>query len=161
MVNTLIERNEELGAERMLGSVTSPGRLASSGNTRSQGRAKVLIVDDEPDIVLSLGKRLRFAGYDIGSASDGMEATKMAIKMQPDVIILDIGMPCGDGHTVAERLRSNTGTMFAQIIFLTARVAEADRKKAMDAGAYGYLTKPFKSEELLQMIENALADNTF
>ena len=118
----------------------------------------ILIVDDEADIVMSLSKRLHFAGYEIAVAGDGEEATRVALKMQPDIIILDIGMPCGDGHVVADRIRANVNTMFAQIIFLTARVGEADRDRALQAGAYGYLTKPFKPDELLRMIESALAD---
>jgi len=123
--------------------------------------SKILIIDDEPDIVSSLSKRLEFAGYEVASADEGGEALRVAIKIQPDVIILDIGMPYEDGHGIAHRIRSNTRTMFAQIIFLTARIGDEDRRKAMGAGAYGYLTKPFKSQELLQMIQNALTDRTF
>ena len=161
MQNTIQELERELSRSATLEPLGSPVQTFSQTGRQVLPRAKVLIVDDEPDIVTSLTKRLRFAGYDTCSARDGMEATSVAIKMRPDVIVLDIGMPCGDGHTVADRIRSNTRTMFAQVNFLTARVSEVDRQKAMQAGAYGYLTKPFKSDELVQMIENALADSSF
>jgi len=70
-------------------------------------KQKMLIVDDEADLVRSLSMRLRANGYEVVSAMDGVEATKMAIHEQPDVIVLDIGMPAGDGHVVAERLRDS------------------------------------------------------
>ena len=161
MISTLLEVEGEASQSEPLRLDKSAEHHSSSTNSKGQAKARILIVDDEADIVMSLSKRLRFAGYDTASAGDGEEATRSALRMQPDVIILDIGMPCGDGHVVAERIKANVKTMFAQIIFLTARVGDADREKALAAGAYGYLTKPFKPEELLQMIENALADSTF
>lgn len=141
--------------------IQSGAALGSPAPVQTATRAKILIVDDEPDIVLSLSKRLHFAGYEVASARDGVEATRVAVKTKPDVVILDIGMPCGDGHVVADRIRNLPDTMFAQIIFLTARVSAAEREKAMNSGAYGYLTKPFKSEVLLEMIERALQDSRF
>ena len=76
------------------------------------------------------------------------------------VLLLLVGL-IAVALTVADRVRANVNTMFAQIIFLTARVGETDRERALQAGAYGYLTKPFKPDELLRMIEGALADRQF
>ena len=138
---------------------------SASGQTpelsRTKPAARILVVDDEPDIVKSLSRRLRSHGYEVATASDGHEATRLAYKMVPDIVILDIGMPCGDGHTVADRLKCNVGTMLSQIIFLTARTGDNDRQKAMLAGAFGYMTKPFSSEDLIRMIEEALHDDLF
>jgi len=122
----------------------------------NQAIGRVLIVDDEADILQSVGRRLCFAGYEVSFASDGAEATQMALAERPDVIILDIGMPCGDGHTVAERIRSNPKTMFTPIIFLTARTADIDKQKAEEVGAFAYVTKPFKSEELVDLVKQAI-----
>jgi len=155
----VVDREQVESASLQPGEVS--GQFRPVPIAAAQARAKILIVDDEADIVMSLSKRLRFAGYEIAAAGDGEEATRVALRMQPDIIILDIGMPCGDGHVVADRVRANVNTMFAQIIFLTARVGETDRERALQAGAYGYLTKPFKPDELLRMIEGALADRQF
>jgi DNA-binding response OmpR family regulator len=119
--------------------------------------AKILVVDDEQEIVRALTMRLRAAGYQVISAHDGLVGTQMAITESPDLVILDIGMPCGDGHTVAQRLMNNKETRATPIIFLTARTSEIDRKKAKNVHAAGYLTKPFKSQDLLDTIADALS----
>jgi len=118
--------------------------------------ARILVVDDEPDVQLSVRKRLVSAGYEVITAGDGFEATKMAIQCRPDLIVLDIGMPCGDGHVVAERLRDNVSTSKIPVIYLTARTSPVDRDKALALGAFAFVTKPFKSEEILELIQQAL-----
>ena len=117
---------------------------------------KILIVDDELDVVRVVSMRLRSAGYDVITASDGMTATKMAVSQAPDLIILDIGMPCGDGHTVAARLQNNVNTMSIPTLFLTARTSPKDRIKAVEAGAVGFLTKPYRPKELLELVSRAI-----
>jgi DNA-binding response OmpR family regulator len=119
--------------------------------------AKILVVDDEVEIVRAVSMRLRAAGYEVIAAHDGMMATKLAIRESPDLVIMDIGMPCGDGHVVAERLLTNFGTSATPIVFLTARTAESDRARAAENHAAGYLTKPFKAEELLTTVSRALS----
>jgi two-component system KDP operon response regulator KdpE len=119
-------------------------------------RSKILIVDDEPDIIRALSLRLRNAGYDVVQASDGATATLLAVRESPDLILLDIGMPAGNGHTVLARLRKNIRTMTVPVIYLTARASEEDRKTALDAGAAGYLVKPYDSNELLAAVREAL-----
>ena len=118
---------------------------------------KILIVDDETDIVRSLSMRLKHAGYEVIVASDGLTAISMATRNLPDLILLDIGLPCGDGHLVATRLNVNSKTMGTPIIFLTARTSDANRAKATEAGVYAYVTKPFQADELLRIIERALS----
>ena len=119
-------------------------------------QAKILVVDDEQDIVRVLTMRLRAAGYKVISAKDGLIGTKMAIQESPDLVILDIGMPCGNGHTLVERMMKNVKTMTTPFIFLTACTSEEDRQKAADARAAEYLTKPFKTQELLDTVLHAL-----
>jgi DNA-binding response OmpR family regulator len=114
--------------------------------------ARVLVVDDDPDQVKALRVRLMTAGYEVMSAQDGLSATHMAVKMQPDVIILDIGMPGGDGHVVGQRLKSNPTTTAIPVIYLTARDSASDRKKAEELGAHGFLLKPCRNQELISMV---------
>jgi DNA-binding response OmpR family regulator len=120
-------------------------------------KARILIVDDETDVVRSVGLRLKSAGYEVLAAIDGLTGTQVACEQQPDLIILDIGMPCADGHTVAKRLSINLKTMSIPIIYLTARTAADDVDRALKGGAAGYLTKPFKAEALLGLIERVLS----
>ncbi len=119
-------------------------------------KAKIMIVDDEPEIIKGLTMRLKANDYEVISAMDGMQATTLAVREQPDLLILDVGMPAGDGHVVAERLRANTVTMHMPIIMLTARTADEDRMQAMKNGVDLYLNKPFKPEELLEAVASCL-----
>jgi DNA-binding response OmpR family regulator len=121
--------------------------------------AKIMVVDDEPDVVQAVSLRLKAAGYDVIQARDGVAATHAAVKEQPNLIILDIGMPAGDGHTVATRLKTNPKTFHIPVIFLTARSSETDIRKAADAGVVGYLVKPCKPQRLLSMVERALSES--
>ena len=114
--------------------------------------AKIMIVDDEVDLVRALTLRFKSAGYEVVTATDGVTATQVAVREQPDAIVLDIGLPGGDGHTVAERLRSNMKTMSIPVVYLTARSSEKDKQRAAALGAAAYLTKPFKAEELLEVV---------
>jgi DNA-binding response OmpR family regulator len=118
-------------------------------------RKKVLVVDDEKDILRSLRLRLTAAGYEVLVASDGVQGTQLALSNQLDVIVLDLGLPAGDGHAVAARLRDHASTMHVPIVFLTARTDRADVKRAHDAGAFAYLVKPYEPSELLEMVHKA------
>lgn len=89
-------------------------------------------------------------------ANDGSMATTVAMRELPDLVILDIGLPCGDGHTVFERLRANLNTMLIPVIFLSARTSQVDKARAHDAGAFAYLTKPFRSDQLLDVVASAI-----
>ncbi len=121
----------------------------------SMGR--ILVVDDEPDIVRSLSIRLESMGYEVSSATDGLSATRKAIEEQPELIILDIGMPAGNGHVVVERLRNITETCHIPVIYLTACTADEDYRKAREGGVCKYITKPFDSEILVAAVEDQIA----
>jgi DNA-binding response OmpR family regulator len=119
-------------------------------------KGRILVVDDEPEIVKSLTLRLSSAGYEVCSAMDGLAATRKAIQEQPELIILDIGMPAGNGHVVVERLRNIGETSHIPIIYLTARSSEEDYRKAREGGVCKYITKPFDAEVLLAAVETQI-----
>ena len=119
-------------------------------------KGRILVVDDEPEIVRSLTLRLNAAGYHVQSAMDGLSATKKAIEEQPELIILDIGMPAGNGHVVVERLRNIGETSHIPIIYLSARSSAEDYRQAREGGVCKYITKPFDSEILMAAIETQM-----
>ncbi len=119
-------------------------------------KGRILVVDDEPDIVRSLTLRLQAEGYQVSSAMDGLGATKKAIEEQPELILLDIGMPAGNGHVVVERLRNIDETSHIPVIYLTARTSEDDYHRAREGGVTKYITKPFDAEVLLAAVEDQM-----
>ena len=128
----------------------------SGGKVKSMSRAKILVVDDEDEIVQALTLRLKSAGYDLISANNSSQAMLLATRHLPDLVILDIRMPSGNGHIVAHKLLHQHATSIIPIIFLTASTSEADRKKAFEVEPVAYLNKPFKSGELLAVVTRAL-----
>jgi len=119
-------------------------------------KKKILIVDDERDIVRALMIRLQTSGYEVVAAFDGAQGVFMAHKEKPDLVILDIRMPAGDGFSVAERLRRSTNTWAIPIIFLTGSPERTAEARAMDMGARFYIKKPYDPEELLDAVKRAL-----
>ena len=117
---------------------------------------KILVVDDDSDIRLGLNVRLRASRYATAFAADGVTAISMACKEQPDLILLDLGLPAGDGFQVLERLKSNTELAHVPVIVLSARDAEGNEKRALKAGAAADLQKPVDDEDLLEAIATAL-----
>jgi two-component system KDP operon response regulator KdpE len=115
--------------------------------------ARVLIVDDEPNILATVAPLLRARGYDVFSAMSGRAALEAVERDKPDLIVLDLGLPDIDGVEVCRRVRD---TLSVPIIVLSARGAEGDKVRALDAGADDYVTKPFGAEELLARIRAAL-----
>jgi two-component system, OmpR family, KDP operon response regulator KdpE len=114
---------------------------------------KVLVVDDEPQIVRALRINLAARGYDVSTAADGQEALRVAATVHPDVVVLDLGLPDIDGTTVIEGLRGWTSV---PIIVLSARTDSGDKVSALDAGADDYVTKPFGMDELLARLRAAV-----
>jgi two-component system, OmpR family, KDP operon response regulator KdpE len=114
---------------------------------------RILIVDDEPNILASLAPLLSGRGYDVLTAMSGHAALESAQRDAPDVIILDLGLPDLDGVEVCRQIRESQAT---PIVVLSARGAEKDKVRALDAGADDYVTKPFGTEELLARIRAAL-----
>jgi DNA-binding response OmpR family regulator len=119
-------------------------------------KKKILIVDDERDIVKALTIRLQANGYEVVTAFDGAQGVFMAHKETPDLIILDIRMPAGDGFSVAERLRSSMNTLSIPVIFLTGSPERDAEGKAMELGARFYIRKPYDPEELLDAVKRAI-----
>jgi two-component system, OmpR family, KDP operon response regulator KdpE len=114
---------------------------------------RILIVDDEPNIIGTVAPLVRARGYDVMSAMNGVSALAAVERNAPDLIVLDLGLPDIDGVEVCRRVRD---TMSVPIIVLSARGAEGDKVRALDAGADDYVTKPFGAEELLARIRAAL-----
>lgn len=119
-------------------------------------KKKILIVDDERDIVKALMIRLKVSGYDVIAAYNGAQSIFMAYKEKPDLIILDIRMPAGDGFNVAEKLRQSNQTNQIPIIFLTGSPETNAQERAMELGARFYIKKPYDPEELLDAVKRAL-----
>jgi two-component system KDP operon response regulator KdpE len=115
--------------------------------------ARILIVDDEPNIIATVAPLLRARGYEVVSAMTGRAAVETAQREQPDLVVLDLGLPDMDGVDVCLALRRLSGI---PILVLSARGAEGDKVRALDAGADDYVTKPFGTEELLARIRAAL-----
>jgi len=114
---------------------------------------RVLVVDDEPQIVRALTTNLRERGYDVDAASSGEDALQRAADRRPDIVVLDLGLPGMDGIDVVRGLRAWTSL---PIIVLSVRDGERDKVAALDAGADDYVTKPFGMDELLARLRAAL-----
>jgi DNA-binding response OmpR family regulator len=121
-------------------------------------RKRILIVDDDPDVRLGLHIRLKANDYETHFAADGLTAVCEARKCRPDLIILDLGLPGGDGYSVMERLQKNPEWACIPIIVLSSRDPKTDRERAGKAGARYYMQKPAKNEVLLGAIHKLLRD---
>ncbi len=117
---------------------------------------KILIVDDDAYIRIGLNARLRASGYKTALAEDGLSALTVARKEEPDLILLDIGLPGGDGFVVLKRIRGLTTLSCTPVIVLTARDPEGNEKRALEAGANAFFQKPADNQALLAKIAEAL-----
>jgi two-component system, OmpR family, response regulator len=125
------------------------GPLAAVGD-----EARLLVVEDEPTILELLSGSLRFAGFDVVTASSGSGALRAAAACRPDLILLDVMLPDGDGFEVVRTLRSSGPRV--PVIFITARVAVPDRVTGLTIGGDDYVTKPFSLDEVLARIRAVL-----
>lgn len=119
-------------------------------------KTRILVVDDEADVLELVEFNLRQAGYEVSSVADGAEALKRARALQPALIVLDVMLPEFDGLEVCKLLRRDPTTARIPIIMLTAKASEVDRVLGLELGADDYLTKPFSPRELLLRIKNLL-----
>ncbi len=119
---------------------------------------KILIVEDDQKISQVLAIRLRAAGYEVAAAYDAVMASSAAVKSRPDLVILDISMPGGDGFQVAERIQLLGATAGVPMIFITASKKPEFRQKALALGAAGFFEKPYEPEELLAAVHSALGE---
>ncbi len=116
---------------------------------------RVLIVDDEPNIVISLEFLMRQSGYEIRVARDGREAETALAEFQPDLVLLDVMLPHKSGFELCQTIRENPDWKSLKIVLLTAKGREMDITKGLSLGADDYVTKPFSTKELVDKV-NAL-----
>jgi two-component system OmpR family response regulator len=142
----------------MQSTVSSPVNV-STGNTgavnpEARPEARLLVVDDEPNIVELLSASLRYAGFEVATASGGQQAIEVARTFRPDLLVLDVMMPGLDGFGVVSRLRGEGQRM--PVVFLTARDATEDKVNGLTLGGDDYITKPFSLEEVIARIRAVL-----
>jgi DNA-binding response OmpR family regulator len=117
---------------------------------------KILIVEDENLQLTALARRLKSAGFEITAARDGLTAISTARKEQPDIILLDLGLPAGDGFVVLQRLQMLLNTGIIPIIVLSSRTPVGNRDASLKAGAIAYYQKPVDVDVLIKAINEAL-----
>ncbi|MDD5328008.1 MAG: response regulator [Phycisphaerae bacterium] len=125
---------------------------------KKTSRARVLIVDDEADIISTVQYRLEFCEFDVITAGNGKDCLEKAANEKPDLILLDINMPIMNGYEALERLKNNPELKNIPVIVLTAFSDARDISKAAEFGIFDYVTKPFDFPELMGKISNALGN---
>jgi two-component system alkaline phosphatase synthesis response regulator PhoP len=119
-----------------------------------RSRAKILVVEDEPNMVVGLRDNFEFEGYEVLTARDGVEGLELALQESPDLVVLDVMMPRMSGLEVCKQLRAQRASI--PIIMLTARGQEVDKVVGLELGADDYVTKPFSIRELLARVKAVL-----
>ncbi len=118
---------------------------------------KILIVDDEPNIVISLEFLMKKEGFEVAVAGDGEEALSKAASFAPDLVLLDVMMPKKSGFEVCEALRADPAKSQLRIVMLTAKGRETEVAKGLALGANAYVTKPFSTKDLVAKVKEMLA----
>jgi len=153
---------EQTDTERTLlveGAVASDedrARLIAQKHDAEKEVKRILVVDDEPDIVTVIGKSLRDNGYEVIAANDGQEALEKAKAEKPDLILLDLMLPIMDGYKVCGLLKNDTRYSKIPVILFTAKAQEKDIKLGEEVGADAYITKPFEPEVLFSKIKELI-----
>lgn len=119
-------------------------------------RKRILIVDDEPNIVISLEFLMKREGFDVAVAGDGETALRLLAEQPPDLVLLDVMLPRKSGYEVCAAIRANPGLQGTKIILLTAKGRETEMAKGMALGADTYMTKPFSTKDLLTRVKQML-----
>lgn len=119
-------------------------------------KKRVLIADDEPNIMVSLEFLMQRSGYEIRTAGNGDEALKAAQEFRPHLMLLDVMMPVRNGYEVCQAVRENPGLKGMKIVMLTAKGRELEVAKGLAIGADAYVTKPFATKELLETVKRLL-----
>jgi len=119
----------------------------------------ILVVEDEPNIVLSLQFLMKKAGFDVRAARDGEKALQAVEQRAPDMVLLDVMIPKRDGYDVCQTIRSNPEWSDIHIIMLTAKGRDVDREKGLALGANDYVTKPFSTRDLTEKVKEILGAN--
>lgn len=123
------------------------------GRKKGSNKTKILIVDDEPNIVQTLKDRLEINHYEVITASNGSEGLQAALDEKPDVVLLDVIMPVMDGHEMLKALRKDPGGQDCSVIMLTAKHQTEDIERANVSGIDDYIVKPFDMSELFEKIQ--------
>jgi DNA-binding response OmpR family regulator len=131
-------------------------RTERYGEGQPINRPKIMVVDDDPDLRQALSVRLRANNFDTVNVCDGYSAIAMAQKEKPHLIILDLGLPAGDGFAVLKNLRQYPALSSIPVIVLTARDPESNEKRTLESGAVAFFQKPADNEELLGVIRASL-----
>ncbi len=121
-------------------------------------KKKILIADDEPNIVISLEFLMQQAGYDVRSATDGEEAMRVMSSFKPDLVLLDIMLPLYDGFQVCQKIREDPELKGAKVVMLTAKGRDIEVARGIALGADLYITKPFATRELIASVRKLLGD---
>ena len=119
-------------------------------------KPRILVVDDDPDLVRAMRLRLRANNYEVSTATDGYSAIAAAQKERPSLIILDLGLPVGDGFVVLERLQSSDALSRIPVIVLSASDPQSNEERALKAGATAFFQKPADNDELMNVIRDSL-----
>jgi len=117
---------------------------------------QLMLVDDDPNLILLVKDYLEFRGYQVITAENGREALELLEEQVPDLIICDVMMPEMDGYTLVQHIRENTATEWVPVLFLSAKGQSQDRVKGLNTGADVYIVKPFEPEELVAQVESSL-----
>ena len=131
-------------------------RTESYSGEQPINRAKIMVVDDDPDLRQALSLRLRANNFDTVNACDGYSAIALAQKEKPHLIILDLGLPAGDGFSVLKNLQQYPALATIPVIVLTARDSQTNEKRTLGSGAVAFFQKPADNEELLAVIRASL-----
>lgn len=118
--------------------------------------ARILVAEDEKDIRELIAFTLRFAGFEVLLAANGVEAMEMVEAEQPDLVILDVRMPKMTGYDVCRRLKNNPQTATIPVVFLSAKGQESEIQQGLESGADEYILKPFAPDELTQQVRDIL-----
>ena len=119
---------------------------------------KVLIADDEPNIVTSLEYLMKMSGYEVAVARNGEEALELVAAFMPDLVLLDVMMPRRSGYDVCQRMRERPEWSAIRIVMLSAKGREAEVSKGLSLGADAYVTKPFSNRELIAKVAALLGE---
>ncbi|MGC9504134.1 response regulator transcription factor [Baaleninema sp.] len=123
---------------------------------KTSSNKRLLLIDDDPNLILLVKDFLEFRGYEVISAENGREALELLEEKLPDLIICDVMMPEMDGYTFVEHVREDPRTSWIPVIFLSAKGQSQDRVKGLNTGADVYMVKPFEPDELVAQVEAAL-----
>ncbi len=118
---------------------------------------RVLVVDDEPNILLSLEFLMAQAGYEVSTAADGEAALQAIEAARPDVVLLDVNIPKRNGYQVCETIRANPAWGHVRVVMITAKGRDVEREKGLALGADDYIIKPFSTHEVVAKVAEVLA----